>query len=579
MSVRARVLGHLPRWSRRVLRAIRTRARYPRHQRVLKSVRAHGWNEPGTRRLLRELEAALRSGRPPTRVAFLTGDRSPDWRSIVTAVFPDARVVVVPDSTDRSTAHARLAAFGRYQAIIDDTGRGSERIPELQHVFLHLRPGGVLFVRRPRRESDEAWHALAAGVTSREDAPKPRKNRGYKWKALPRAVDSIVVRSGHVALTNRRRAVAKLREHEMDVVLAERGDTSTEVVRLPPQVFVSRCSLRANTAVRDPHMPETYDVPAMSLRVYEDVLCAPRQVVVQENLVLPDTFRFNAAPELKNRFLFDLGPHFAPARGGAKKASRLEGTYFYLDSEWTRHFGHVVTEQLSRLWAVPAARELAPDLKALLDRRNRKSGVASYELEVFGAAGFCESDIVLHHRPVRVERLIAASPMWALPTHVHPDIADLWQTIGERIAARAPEATHAARIFLSRRQARRGCRNLDEVEALFAAYGFEILYPEDLPLPAQIKMFRQAEVIAGFAGSGMFNMQFCPTPRHVIVLAPTSYPSRNEYMICAAAGHRLDYVWSTPDPDEVRGPKPQYAGFRFDFENEGVFLREILDGL
>jgi capsular polysaccharide biosynthesis protein len=411
------------------------------------------------------------------------------------------------------------------------------------------------------------------------DDPDPRKNRGYRWEAIPNAVGSVTVRPRHVALTNRRRAVAKLREHELDIVLAERGDTTTEVLRLPPQVFASRCSLRANTPERDPGMPESFAVPPMSVRVYEDVLCAPRQVAVKGNLALPDSFRFNGAPQLNNLFLSSLGPHFAPVPRGQKKARRLEGTYFYLDSEWTRHFGHAVTEQLSRLWGVPEARKLAPDLKALLDRRNGRTGVASYELEIFGAAGFCESDIVLHHRPVRVERLIAASPMMALPTHFHPDIVDLWTMIGERIAAKAPEESRAARIFLSRRRARRGCQNLAEVESLFASYGFEVVYPEDLPLPTQVRMFREAEVIAGFAGSGMFNLQFCPTPRHVIVLGPTSYQARNEYMISAVAGHRLDHVWSAPDPDEVRGPKPQYAGFRFDFENEGVFLREILDGL
>ena len=239
-----------------------------------------------------------------------------------------------------------------------------------------------------------------------------------------------------------------------------------------------------------------------------------------------------------NRFLFDLRTLLRACSGRCEEGEApRRDLHTYLDSEWTKHFGHVVTEQLSRLWAVPEARKLAPDLKALLDRRNRKTGITSYELEIFGAAGFCESDITLHHRPVRVERLIAASPMWALPTHVHPDIADLWQTIGERVAARAPEVTHAPRIFLSRRQARRGCRNVGEVEALFATYGFEIVHPEDLPLPAQIKMFREAEVIAGFAGSGMLtNMQVVQTPRHVIVLAPTSYPSRNEYMICAEPG-------------------------------------------
>ena len=58
--------------------------------------------------------------------------------------------------------------------------------------------------------------------------------------------------------------------------------------------------------------------------------------------------------------------------------------------------------------------------------------------------------------------------------------------------------------------------------------------------------------------------------------SPTSYPSRNEYMICAAVGHRLDHVWSEPDPEEAASDLPQYAGFRFDFEREGSFLRQIL---
>jgi capsular polysaccharide biosynthesis protein len=546
---------------------------------MLRAARSQAWTEPRTRRLLVELETALRRGARPARLAVLTRETSPDWEAVVRAVFPRARVVRVPPGTSRSTAHARLAAFGRYHAILDDTLDGADGIPALQDVFLHLRPGGVLLVRRPPSDPGEAWQALSEQVRARSGEPDPGKDQGYRWRALPNAVGSVAVRRGHVAMTNRRAALVKLREHELDIVLAERGDAETEALRLPAREFTSRCTLRENTEVRDPLMPETMSVPPMSLRVYEDVLCVPRQIAVKGNLVLPDSFRFNGAPQLKNHFLSSLGPHFAPVPAGGKRARRLEGTYFYLDSEWTRHFGHAVTEQLSRLWAVPEARTLYPDLKALLDRRNRRAGVASYEVDIFGAAGFCESDIVLHHRPVRVERLVAASPMWALPTHVHPDIAELWRTVGERIASRAPEASYPRRIFASRRRARRGCKNLEQVEALFASHDFEVFYPEDLPFPTQVRMFREAEVIAGFAGSGMFNMQFCQTPRHVIALGPTSYPSRNEYMISAAAGHRLDHVWSEPDPEEVRGPQPRYAGFTFDFANEGAFLRDILENL
>jgi capsular polysaccharide biosynthesis protein len=166
--------------------------------------------------------------------------------------------------------------------------------------------------------------------------------------------------------------------------------------------------------------------------------------------------------------------------------------------------------------------------------------------------------------------------MWVLPTHVHPDVRDLWRDLGERIAAKASPADHPRRIFCSRRRSRRSCHNLAEVEELFRQHGFTVVYPEDLAFVDQVEMFRQAEVVAGFAGSAMFTSLFCPTPRHLIVLGPTSYPSRNEYMICAAVGHRLDHVWSEPDPQEAAGDLPQYAGFRFDFDREGSFLRQIL---
>jgi capsular polysaccharide biosynthesis protein len=348
---------------------------------------------------------------------------------------------------------------------------------------------------------------------------------------------------------------------------------------LPSTELRARCDFRENKPFRDDKMPDVYAVPPMSVRVHDNVLCAPRQVAVQGNLALPDSFRWNADPVLRNRFLSDLGPRFAPDPAEGRRPRRLEGTYFYFDSEWTNHFGHAITEQLSRLWAVPAAREHHPDLKVLLDRRNGRTDISSYELEILQAVGFTRDDIVLHHRPVRVERLVAASPMWVLPRHVHPDIGRLWQDIGQRIADRAEDAPSWPRIFVSRRRDRRSCLNRPEVERLFASHGFEIVHPEELPFTAQVKMFRSAEVIAGFSGSGMFNMQFCDTPRHAIVLSPTSYPSRNEYMISAVVGHRLDYVWSPPDPVQARGPEPRYAGFTFDFQDEGVFLEHVLAGL
>ena len=549
-----------------------------------------GWHEPGLPDLLAELDSALRAGPRPPRMLVIARGGSLPWASLVRASFPRARVTVTdPDEPDGEQVHARLAAAGRFHAIVDDTLDGTRRQSDLAEVFLHLRRGGALLVRRPlpptgerpSRPDDDAdpWLRIARAVAERtpEHAAAPR---GLDWPVFPEAVAEVRVAPGHVVLVNGVRAFAKLREHQMDQVIEARSSPSARLLTtLPPTELTSRCTLRENAEVRDPSMPERYTVPAMALRRYTDVLCAPRQVAVQGNLLLPDTYRFNSAPVLRNRFAPDLGHDFADLRARTRGAKTLTGAYFYLDSEWTRHFGHALTEQLSRLWAVDRARQQEPGLKAIISRRNSRADLAEYEREIFGAAGFTEADIVLHHRPVRVETLLAASPMWALPTHVHPDVRDLWRTLGGRIASKAQPVEHPRRIFCSRRLARRMCHNLDAVESLFEQHGFVVVYPEDMAFVDQVEMFRQAEVIAGFAGNAMFTSLFCPTARHLIVLGPTSYPSRNEYMICAAAGHRLDHVWSEPDPEEAAGQHPQYAGFQFDFDREGQFLRDILSEL
>jgi capsular polysaccharide biosynthesis protein len=575
-----------------------------------------GWDTDGDGgRFVEVLERHLRTGPAPARLAVLTDGSSASpsgWSELVRAVFPRAGVTVLDVTAPApGELHARLAAGGRYNVVVDDTSRplpdagpdeapgGAEgrptgalaRVPLLQEAFLHLRPGGTLLVRHltptvdgapaealPGQPGPDVWSVVAAVLSSRPSTPTGSRDRADRV-ALSAAVSSLVLQDGHLALTIGDGALAKLREPEMDLVLEQRPESGSVLRVLPPVVFESRAVLRENTDVRDPLMPERYDVPAMSLREYHRPLCHPRQVVVQRNLVLPDSFRYNAAPRLHNNFLDDVGPRFANPRPTTKRTRKLSGSYFYLDSEWTRHFGHAMTEQMSRLWAAEEARRRFPGIKALVSRRKYVAeGVAEFEREIFTAAGFAESDIVLHDRPVRVEHLVAASPMFSMPTHVHPGLADLWGDLGERLAARSTGATYAPRIFCSRRRSRRLCHNLHEVEALFESHGFTVVYPEEMPFVEQVAMFRGAEVVAGFAGSALFTAAFCPTPRRMIILGPTSYPARNEYMVCAVVGHELDYVWSEPDPVEP-GVQTRYAGFRFDFAREGVHLEGVLASL
>jgi capsular polysaccharide biosynthesis protein len=130
---------------------------------------------------------------------------------------------------------------------------------------------------------------------------------------------------------------------------------------------------------------------------------------------------------------------------------------------------------------------------------------------------------------------------------------------------------------VSRRIAKRACLNSDQLESEFQAVGFEVVFPEDHPLGHQVALFRHAEVIAGYGGSGMFQTLFVPEPKHVIQIASEAYGPRNEYMIAAVLRHRLDSVVCRAEPFD--GDKPMHAPFRYDPAREGPFLREILAAL
>ena len=100
----------------------------------------------------------------------------------------------------------------------------------------------------------------------------------------------------------------------------------------------------------------------------------------------------------------------------------------------------------------------------------------------------------------------------------------------------------AARLFFGRRGTKRACVNAAEVQAEFAAAGFEIVFPEDHSLADQVELVRRAEVLAGYAGSAMFHVALAGAPKHVVLVVSESYPAHNEYLMSMLLGHRLDVV-------------------------------------
>ncbi|WP_418058166.1 glycosyltransferase family 61 protein [Pimelobacter simplex] len=495
------------------------------------------------------------------------------------------RVVVIDEDLAAPQAEDELflaLATGERCGVVVVDVPGRDWPVLLARLLLHVAPGGaVVFRGRAERRTEPLVKRLRTldAVRSGERAPQAEGRKGEDVRALAAAIGGWHEAGTHVVVTSAVRALAKLREAEVDRLLAE-GRLRGEVLATVPAVrFTARCTVaQTESAVRHAEVREI-EAPAMALRAYDDVVCAPRQVVVQDGVLLPDTFRRSHRRRLRSAALTDLAPRFAALRTPAEDAEPLSGTWVHLDSEYPGHFGHLLTEQLSRMWAWPRILEEVPRPRVLLSTRTPRTAPYAFERDVLAAFGVAESDIRVIDRPVRVERLLSATPMLAQPGWVHPGIDQAWLRAGAALAAGAEERERPRRIFCARRTDKRACRNAAEVEALFAAEGFAIVYPEEHPLAEQAAMFRAADVVGGYAGAAMFNLCWTDGPKDVVLLVPESYTAENEYLMAAVQGHRLSLVWCPSDvalPEEGFSAEAYQASYVADLVKDGDWLRSRL---
>lgn len=551
------------------------------------------------RALLGELEAALEL-RPTPRLALFYDAAASPLPAVTARRWPRMPIVALTADTDRpvfgsrgsliwvhapnaAARHAALAAHGPFDVIVDATASTSaDQLATLRATFFHVRAGGYYLTRHDPAAGGELAVFLTHAAALRSDPDAAVAGAHRDDVQLGNAFAKVREHAGTLLICNQLKALPKMRYAEMDQVLEIRGPAlGLRLTVLPGASFDAQAQVEQSYAHRRSRVPTSYTAPDVALREYHNVICAPHQVLIGAGMLLPDTYRHPQNKRLANRYTTEVAARFARYPKKLSGARDLAGDYFYLGSEHPQHFGHAMTEQLSRLWAWPEAKRRSPEVKALVPLRRNAGGLTSYEASIFTAAGVDRGDILTIEGPVRVERLLAANPMLVNPHYVHPGITELWGRAGDALAALSPEREFPERIFASRRtgQIRRDCGNVSEVEDAFASHGFEIVYPETFSLPEQVAMFRAARVVGGFAGSGLFDLLFCRDPKRVVMISSESYTARNEHLIAAVLGHELYIMWCVP---EIAQPTTGWnydafqSRFSFDFVRDGAKLHEVL---
>lgn len=183
------------------------------------------------------------------------------------------------------------------------------------------------------------------------------------------------------------------------------------------------------------------------------------------------------------------------------------------------HYGHFIVETLSTFWAL----EHTPPKRVAFSKFIFPGDMPGYARKVLAACGITQDRVHLIEKPTVFDSLIVPQRTFGLNAYFHRQHAVTTRRIRDLLIGESGDQMDEApkRVFLSRAELPmkdRTVSNQREIEQVFAEHGFAILHPEKLDITDQMRVFREAEVIAGFSGSALHNVLFMRKGATVIEL-------------------------------------------------------------
>ena len=208
----------------------------------------------------------------------------------------------------------------------------------------------------------------------------------------------------------------------------------------------------------------------------------------------------------------------------ADVAEKIQGRCLYL-GHYTCHYGHFLLDTLSRFWVMQAGIEydkiiFQPFFHPSPNRRSFSPAQICFE-----CFGIDRERVLMVDRRLRPEHLYVPTALFEINNMANEAQALIYRQIGdycETTYGKRGAITRALmtsmlrrrprplKLYLSRKQVHgfRPITNEDDVERVFASFGFKVIYPEQLSFEKQVLLYRRADVVAGFEGSAMHNSVF-----------------------------------------------------------------------
>jgi hypothetical protein len=232
-------------------------------------------------------------------------------------------------------------------------------------------------------------------------------------------------------------------------------------------------------------------------------------------------------------------------------APRVDQPVLYL-GRLRAHWGHFLTESISRLWALSDAG--VPADAGLLFQHFRKRGV-DFVKRFFDHAGIDPGRVLDPNSVTTFSDVLVPHPSFSLGGQAFRRHVALPERIAEAICGDA-RVEDERPVYLSRRNAaQRRVDGEQELEEVLTARGAMVVSPETLGYEDQVRLFNRHSVFIGWIGSAFHSLLYAlpgRTRRTVVFGDTVSYYDRgyfpDYFMIDALKGIRATYVLDSAEP-------------------------------
>ncbi len=227
-----------------------------------------------------------------------------------------------------------------------------------------------------------------------------------------------------------------------------------------------------------------------------------------------------------------------------RDCQRIDGPLLYL-SVYFNHWGHFLTESLSRMWARYAHPELAtiPGFFGAFSRGNKTNATTAAFLTSFSSAPLT---LVKAFGPTRIEKCFVPQPSFANRAFAFAAHRDALHDVA-RTFLKDVDVRHDPRpVYLSRSRLAKGNRFITNEAALdeaLAARGFRIVHPQEMNLAEQIILFNTHRDFVGCVGSAFHSTLMTLNGEAIAThILSEKFPNVNCLLIDAIVGNDSHYV-------------------------------------